>query len=251
MPEHCHHRLAALLLVAAIAGRAQVRLAASLECPATAEPATQPRVALVLANTSTSPVSGRLTLTFSHSADAPADDPSVQFSTGGRTASVTLPAGGTRAEAALQSGTVAGSIRVTATLEAGGVDVTPAPPPACFISVPRRAPAITSVQVERTGTGFNVFVSGYSTPRSMLEARFRFLPKSGYPWEPIEVILPAETLGTKFTNWYRDGASAQYGSQFTLLQPFAADHNVHTIGSVYVSLRNREGNSAEQSANFP
>ena len=222
-----------------------------MECPASVEPAQQPRVALVLAGPYSDPIAGRLTLTFSHTAVNAGDDPAIQFSSGGRTATFTVAAGSTRAEFTLQSGTVAGSIRLTATLEAGGVSVTPSPPPACSIAVPRSAPVITEVVVERTGTGFNVFVTGYSTPRQVLEARYRFLPKAGYTWAPIEVVIPQETLSARFTTWFRGGASTQFGSQFTLRQPFTVGQYVQSIGSVYVTLRNQEGLSAEQSATFP
>lgn len=230
---------------------AQTRIAARLECPATAAPAEQPKVALALESPQAAPVSGRLTLTFTHNAVNGADDPAIQFSGGGRTASFTLAAGGTRAEAALQSGTVAGTIRITAALESAGTDVTPSPAPACAITVARAAPVITDLRLERTASGFNLYVTGYATPRQVLEARYRFLPKSGYDWQPIEIVLPQETLASRFTDWFRSGASAQFGSQFTLLQPFTVDQNYYTIGSVVVALRNAEGISAEKSATFP
>lgn len=244
-------RVAYLLALGVPLGAQQSIPAVRLECPATVEPAQQPRVALALASAHTAPISGRLTLVFSNAAVNAADDPAIQFSSGGRTASVTLPAGSTRAEAALQSGTVAGTIRLTAALEAQGADVTPSPPPACSIDIARAAPVITEVRVEWTGTGFNVHVTGYSTPRQVLESRFRFLPKPGYQWDPIEAILPQETLSPKFTDWFRNPTSTQFGSQFTLLQPFSSDQNVHSIGTVYVTLRNQEGLSREVSASFP
>jgi hypothetical protein len=243
----------AVLTVAGLAASlaAQPRIAARMDCPATVEAAQQPRVALVLEGPQAAPVSGRLTLTFTHNAVNGADDPAIQFSNGSRTASFTLAAGSTRAEAALQSGTVAGSIRITAALESAGADVTPSPAPACTITLARAAPVITDLRFERTGSGFNLYVTGYSTPRQVLEARYRFLPKSGYQWQPIEIVLPQETLSSRFTDWFRSGTSAQYGSQFTLLQPFTADQNFYTIGSVVVTLRNAEGLSAEKSVTFP
>jgi len=225
--------------------------AARMECPATVEPKQQPTVALVLASSYSAPLSVRLTLAFSHNAVSAADDPAIQFSAGGRTAGLTLAAGGTRAEAALQSGTVAGSIRVTAALEAGGVNVTPSPAPACSITVPRAAPVVTTIRIERTATGFNLLVTGYSSPRQVLEARYRFTPKPAYQWQPIEIVIPSETLSARFTDWFRGGSSAQFGSQFTMLQPFTSDQNVHTIGTVYVILRNQEGLSREVSASLP
>lgn len=225
--------------------------AARMECPATADPKQQPAVALVLASGHSAPLSVRLTLAFSHNAVNPADDPAIQFSAGGRTASLTLAAGGTRAEAALQSGAVAGTIRVTAALEAGGVNVTPAPAPACAITIPRAAPVVTDIRIERTATGFNLLVTGYSSPRQVLESRYRFTPKPAYQWQLIEVVIPPETLSARFTDWFRGGSSAQFGSQFTMLQPFTSDQNVHTLGTVYVILRNLEGLSKEVSASFP
>jgi len=239
-----------LALVTPLAGQQGIP-AARMECPATIEPRQQPTVALVLASGYQAPLSVRLTLGFTSEAVNPADDPAIQFSAGGRTASLTLPAGGTRAEAALQSGTVAGNIRVAAAIEAGGVSVTPMPAPACSITLPRSAPVTAEVLVEHTATGFNLLVTGYSTPRDVVEARYRFLPRAGYNWAPVEVIIPEQTLAAKFTAWYRGGASVQFGSQFTLLQPFSVDQNLHSIGSVYVSLRNREGLSAERTGVFP
>jgi hypothetical protein len=196
-------------------------------------------------------LSGRLTLTFVPNAAIPADDAAIQFSTGGRAAQFTLPAGSTRAEFSLQTGTVAGAIRINATLEAAGVDVTPLAAVACTITLARKAPAVTDLGIDYTATGFNLYVTGYSTPRQVTEAHFRFLPRQGYNWEPIELIIPAETLSGKFADWYRSSASARFGSQFTLLQPFRVDQNLHTIGSVYVSLGNQEGLSAEQFFSFP
>ena len=114
--------MAFTLLVAAWPLRAQLApVGATLECPATAEPKQQPRVALVLAGPYAGQLSGRLTLTFVPNAAIPSDDASLQFSTGGRTAPLTLAAGSTRAEFSLQTGTVAGAIRINATLEAAGV----------------------------------------------------------------------------------------------------------------------------------
>ena len=154
-------RLACLLALATPLAASQSIPSARMECPATVQPKQQPTVALVLASGHTASLSVRLTLGFASDAVNPADDPAIQFSAGGHTASLTLPAGGTRAEAALQSGTVAGSIRVTAAIEAAGVDVTPSPSPTCSIPLARSAPLITDVLVERTATGFNLLVTGY------------------------------------------------------------------------------------------
>jgi len=244
--------MAFTLLVAAWPLRAQsAPVGATLECPATAEPKQQPRVTLVLAGPYAGQLSGRLTLTFVPNAAIPSDDASLQFSTGGRSPTFTLAAGSTRAEFSLQTGTVAGAIRINATLEAAGVDVTPVAAVACTITLARRVPAVTEVGIGYTATGFNLSITGYSTPRQVTEARFRFLPRPEYNWAPIEIVIPAETIAGKFSDWYRSSASAQFGSQFTLLQPFRVDQNLHTVGSVYVSLRNQEGLSAEQSASFP
>ncbi len=140
-------------------------------------PAAQPTFNITLAAPYPIPLSGSLTLEFTPDAVSPADDPAIQFSAGGRTLNFTIPAGQTSAfttPPAIQTGTVAGAIKLTLRLTAAGQDITPTPVPAVTVQVARSAPVLGTVQVVRTSGGFEVRVAGYSTPRQMTQAVFNF-----------------------------------------------------------------------------
>ena len=147
-------------------------------------------------------LTGVATLTFAPDATVPSDDPAVQFATGGRTVNLTIPAGQTAARfgsagsVGIVAGSVAGRIRATVALFSDGVAVTPDPVPATEMVVRRSAPSITSVTVQRTGTGFEVRVRGMSSPRDMTRALFRFTPRSGVNLQTAETTV---TLDSVFT----------------------------------------------------
>lgn len=217
---------------------------------ANVNPAQQPQVSVVLDSAFPVLVSGRLTLTFTSEATNPADDPAVQFSTGGRTVDFTIPAGQTRAvfpaaTLAIQTGTVAGRIVVTAQFTAGGVNVTPSPAPSFTATVRAAAPVISSVRATRTSTGIEVVVVGFSTPRAMTQAVFRFTPSGVGTLQTTELTVPLDTV---FTTWYRSDASRAFGSSFSYTQPFTVTGNVAAIGSVSVTLTNAQGSSQSMSA---
>ena len=113
--------------------------------PSTGASASQSTLQVGLSTAYPVAVTVNLTLTFAPVTGA--DDPSVQFSTGGRTASITVPAGQTAGATSVgvQSGTVAGTITITAQLVAAGQDVTPAPAPSPTIRIAATVPVITSV----------------------------------------------------------------------------------------------------------
>ncbi len=217
---------------------------------ANVNPAQQPQVSVVLDSAFPILVNGRLTLTFTSDATNPADDPAVQFSTGGRTVDFTIPAGQTRAvfpaaNLAIQTGTVAGRIVVTAQFTAGGVNVTPTPAPSFTATVRAAAPVISRVRATRTSTGIEVEVVGFSTPRAMTQAVFRFTPSGAGTLQTTELTVPLDTV---FTTWYRSDASRAFGSSFTYTQPFTVTGNVAAIGSVSVTLVNAQGSSQSMSA---
>ena len=78
--------------------------------PANSNPATQPRLQIVFGNSY--PVDVTVVLTLVFQPDSGADDPAVQFSSGGRTARITVLAGSTtgQTDVGVQTGTVAGTI---------------------------------------------------------------------------------------------------------------------------------------------
>ncbi len=194
-------------------------------------------------------LNGQLTLTFTPDAVSTADDPAIQFATGGRTFSFTVqPNAPQFPDAGLQTGTVAGTIVIAlARVEAGGVDMTPSPPLTQTIVVNRRAPTITGVTMVRTGTGFEVRVNGYSTPREVTQAKFTFAAASGSSLQSPEVTVP---VGSMFTTWYNDAASKQFGSMFQYVQPFNVQGDLSSLASVTVTLSNSVGASQPATANF-
>ena len=159
----------------------------------TAGPLQQPRLQVSLG--STYPVDVVVTLTLTFAPDSGADDPAIQFSTGGRTTRITVPAGATNGatDVGIQTGSVAGVITVTAQMQAGGQDVTPSPAPRTTIRIAAGAPVITTVTAVRNSTGFTVTITGYVTDREMTQAIFAFTAAAGSNLQTTTLTVPADT----------------------------------------------------------
>src|SRR5205085_8854654 len=117
-------------------------------------------------------ITGQLTATFAPSASVPADDPSIQFATGGRTVDFTVKANTQQAvfpvsSMALQTGTVAGTITLSIKVQSAGADPITA---SQTIQVTPAVPAIRSISLVTTSTGFEVHISGLSNTREVSEA---------------------------------------------------------------------------------
>ncbi len=198
------------------------------------------------------PLTGTATLTFAPDAAAPVDDPAVQFTSGGRSADFTVPVGETQAvfsipEIAVQTGSVAGTITVALRLFSGAQEVTPSPQPVQEIVVARAAPVISSVQIVRTGSGFEVHVVGLSTTREMVRADFTFTAAAGANLQTRQATVQ---VGGAFSSWYGNTDSAEFGSNFAYTQPFTISGNSNAVASVSVTLTNSEGTSSPVAANF-
>jgi len=192
-----------------------------------------------------STVTANLTLTFAPASGA--DDPTVQFSSGGRTAQIVVLAGNTSglSNVGVQTGTVAGTITITAKFVAGTTDVTPTPAPSATIVVPAAGPIITAVRAQRTSSGFTVFVTGFATNRDVETATFTFTASEGSTLATTQVSQQVTSL---FTTYYGGSTSTPFGSQFTFAQPFSTDGAPSTVFSVSVTLGNKLGNSPPVSA---
>jgi hypothetical protein len=215
--------------------------------PTTGAPSTQSTISIGLGSPFPVPVTVNLTLTFA--ADSGPDDPNVQFSSGGRTATLTIPAGATAAltSVGLQTGTVAGLITITAHLTAGGQDVTPTPAPVRTVrinSVPPVEITVTATATS-TGTGFTVTITGFATARKITSAIFTFTPAAGVNLQTTSVTIPVDTL---FSAWYSSTASTPFGSQFIYTQPFTVTGGSNAVASVTVTLVNADGSSVAVSA---
>jgi hypothetical protein len=211
----------------------------------TEPPGQQPGISLQLANAYPLPLDGTITLTFVSAVAADIDDPAIQFSTGGRTAHFTVPAGATTAvfpnsAFAVATGTLAGKITLTVTFQAGGQDVTPQPTPTRAITLPAQAPVITGVVASRNSGGLAVNVTGFSNTRDMTSASFQFQAASG---TTLQTSLVTITVDSIFATWYNDPASPPFGSQFTFAQPFTISGNASGVTGVTVTLTNKQGAS--------
>jgi hypothetical protein len=208
--------------------------------PATGNPGGQNTVQVTLG--APYPVDVVSTLTMTFVPDSGPDDPAVQFSTGGRSARITVPAGATlgATSVGVQTGTVAGTITITTQLQASGQDITPSPAPRQTLRIDAGVPVIRSVTAVRSAGAFVVTVVGYSTDRELTQARFQFTGSSGSNLQTGSLTIPLDQL---FAGWYGSTASAQYGTQFTFTQPFTVQGDAATVVSVSVILSNKLGNS--------
>jgi hypothetical protein len=219
----------------------------------TAPPAQQPAISVQLGQPYPTDLTGTITLTFAPAAGN-VDDPSIQFSTGGRSVTFTIPAGQTTAvfsaaTISLGTGTVAGTITLTLHFSvANGLDVTPNPAPTQIITITPEAPVITKVATTSTSSGIEVDVTGFSNTREMVSATFTFQAASG---TTLQGGTQTITVGPLFATWYGDATSDQYGSQFTFAQTFNISGSASGVASVSVTLANSIGTSTAISASVP
>jgi hypothetical protein len=214
------------------------------------DPAQQPTFALQLDTTYPADIKGTLTLVLTPDPAVGIDDPAIQFASGGRVLSFTVPSGSTQVVwsapiVAFQSGTVAGTIDLNVQLQSNGTDITPASPALRTVRVDRLAPRIVSVSVVKTSTGFDVHLIGFATTREVTQGTFQF---SGNGMSPISITVP---LGSFSKPWFQSAAAAQFGGQFGLVQSFLwQGQPTGTLNSVSVSLVNAQGTSAAAQGNF-
>jgi hypothetical protein len=218
----------------------------TVTAPSTTQPGTQPGVTLSLTNPYPVPLTATFTLSFTSAVPTVTDDPSIQFATGGRTATFTIPANTVSAPAIqLQAGTVAGTITVPLTLTANGVNVTPTPQPVVTITIPRAVPTLSTTAITRAPGQISVAIHGFSNTRDVTDATFHFTAAPGATISTPDITAPVTSL---FTTWFASAASDPYGSTFTYTQVFTVSDDPANIGSVTVTLTNSVGTSTTQTA---
>jgi hypothetical protein len=212
--------------------------------PGTVQPAQQPTVPLQLVNPYPVVLTGVVTLSFTPTGTGP-NDPSIQFAQGGRTLTFQVQPGTTITPTIqFQSGTVAGTITLTLTLSAGGVNVTPANVQPIAVPLPQVVPAITAVSFVQAGGSVLVSVTGYSNTLQVATANFHFTAASGSTLANPDVTIPVTTL---FAPYYSSTAPATYGSEFVYTQFFTLSES-ETISGVSVTLVNSVGTSTSKSS---
>ena len=219
------------------AGTAATRmLSIAIGLPRTLPPGTRLTLTIQIAQPFPVTVTGTLTLVFEPNAVSDADDPAVQFSSGGRTVTFTILAGETAASFPLTplrilSGTVAGTIRIrTATSPESTVPVPTA-----------RSVRVITAGTAQIGTGtFTLPIDGFSNTRQVSAATFRLTPTAGAPLATTDVPV---AVGPAFTTWYQSTAAAPFGGQFRLSMPFNVTGSLADIDSVTVTVTNAVGAS--------
>lgn len=187
------------------------------------QPFTQPALGLTLAQPYPLDVNG--TLTMGVSSTVFATDPSVQFATGGRSVSFTIPAGATQAtflngstQLQLQTGTVAETINIGASFAtAGGVTVTSPNTAPLVVNIPRSAPTLISVaQQNFTTSGFTILVTGYSTTRTLSKVNLQF---TGAPGLTLSGASFTVDVTQAATFWFSGSTSQPFGGLFAISIP--------------------------------
>ena len=217
--------------------------------PTNPQPQQQPQITVSIDRAFPAEISGTLSLTFVPNATTNADDPFIQFSTGGRSVPFTIPAGQTQAsfrvpEVGIQTGTTAGTITLTTALTSGGSPLECNCQLVRTIVIPRGAPVITSARLQRTPTGFTLVVTGFSTGREVTQGTFRF---AGTNLQTTESTVP---LTAPFNTWFQSTPSQQFGGQFTLTLPFTIQGDSAAVTSMTVILTNAAGSSQPATATF-
>ena len=212
--------------------------------PTTVQPAQQPGLTFTLGTAYPVAITGTVTLTFAGTGGV--DDPAIQFASGGRTYTFTIPANSTTTPAIqLQSGTDAGTITATLTLSAGGTNITPANIQPLTIVIPPVAPSLTSATLTRTGQTITLTVAGFSNTRNATQAVFHFVAGPNAYINNPDITVDVSTL---FTTWFLNPASQAYGSEFLYTQTFDLNTDESSIASVTITLTNSAGNSGTATA---
>jgi hypothetical protein len=182
---------------------------------------------------------GTVTFAFASSAVVPADDPAVQFSTGGRTVNFTIPANTTNAvfpsSLMLVTGTVAGTVTMTGAIQNG-----PSGLALLSTTIDSGPPRMTTITATRITGGLSVRVIGYSPERRVTEVEYSFdVRVNGV----VEKVNLGRAVLSEFNTWYQNPASAAFGSAFRLEQLFSVVGDSTAIEAVTVTLKNSQGNA--------
>jgi len=213
------------------------------------QPGQQSTVRLALMEIAPLDLRGELRVSFASQVGV--NNPQVTLSTG-QTAGFRIAAGSTEAQfdagaVTLQTGTVAGTITLSASLAVGQSDVTPAPAPATTITVERAAPVIASLAARRDANRLILEVTGFATSREITAAEVRFETTPGANTGNTNFTIQ---VGSAFGPYYQSQGSIPFGSSFFLTIPFDVTGNTGIFTSVTVTLINVQGRSQVRSANF-
>lgn len=183
-------------------------------------------------------------------------DPSVQFSSGGRTVNFLINAGQTQAifpnqatQIRLQTGTVAGVITLTPSFVTltGSVGVTPSSPQTLSLVIAPSPPVLQAVSIDNlTATSFTLSITGFSPTRTLNNLNVMFTGASGFNLANSQVTF---NMTTSSTIWFQSVVSQGFGGQFTTSIPFIFQSSngsatpTGAIKSISVTATNERGTS--------
>jgi len=211
---------------------------------------------VTLPSAALTPSTGTLSLRFASDAvNQVSSDPEVTFVSGttpvttvgfsfatGQTTATLTPA-----NAAVQAGTVAGTISTVISTYQGSA---PPNPIIGTMVVPRTAPAITGIKLaNKTASGFDVCVTGYSSRRDITAASYQFTGSGTGTLSTTNLPAGADLIG-KFTSWFQGTTSVTTGGQFLLDQTFTVNGPDTAIGSITVTLANDAGSVTSASVPY-
>jgi hypothetical protein len=232
--------------------------------PTTLAPAQQATVGLTLTSPFPHDVTGTLTLSFSSNAAIPADDPAIQYASGGRQVTFTIAANALQARFSgnaaagpigFQTGTVAGTLGFLGALQAGSVQTSFSPPSSVMtgLTIPAAAPFLQSAQTN-TQNGFVAIINLWATPREVTQLSLTFNTTSGIrlscgsnPGCSVSGTTLTMDVKPLFDFWFNSTSS--FGSLSALRLPFSIPDSIH--GTVSVTLRNTQGISNSVSFALP
>jgi hypothetical protein len=220
----------------------------------------QPAISLSLAAPYALGVTGTLTMTATPNGFSA--DPAIQFSTGGRTVTFSIPANTTAAVFAngstsikLQTGSTSGTITLTPTFQtASGVQLTPAGAQNLQLVVPASAPLLIGAQVTaQTAAGITLAISGVSNTQTLTELDFTFTAA------PNVTLNGGATASVSVANvagaWFQSAAAQAFGGQFvaTLSFAFTSGSSITTtpVTSVSITATNAQGISSPLVVSLP
>jgi sugar lactone lactonase YvrE len=235
--------------------------AASLRfTPQNVLPGQQATVELTIPTAFPEDVSGTLVLGFLSDAINPGDDPAIQWETGGRTVTFTIPANTLQARFSskpqpgpigFQPGTVSGTLTINGTVQTGAVET----PFSSVRTIPRQAPEIRNVQrVPMSGDSFAVALNLSSTAREVtqLTARFQLSQQvrlscgavPGCSVSGNSIVLDVKSM---FDAWFV--SDTLFGSTSRLNVPLLINRSLQ--GAITITLTNRFGTSNVVNVTLP
>jgi hypothetical protein len=203
--------------------------------PATATLNQQLSMTISIPGAYSADITGTAVLTFATATSG--DDQTIQFGTGGRSVNFTIPAGSTQANfsgassVAVLTGTVAGTITITANVNGGSAAT-------ASVTTARQPPVISSVTLSQSTGALTVVVTGYTSTRETQTGVFSFSAGNSATIQNSSLTV---TLAPAFAVWFSNSTSIATGGQFTLTMPFTVQGDSNNVVRVAVDLTNNAG----------